>query len=77
MSEEYGLSQKGLDAINKMIRESPQYKSLISKIKDWYNITISEQEEMMELGDSFENRYWSVKGRLNEFYSMIKELEQT
>ena len=73
---EYGLSQKGLDAINRMIRESPQYKSLISKSKAWYNITIAEQQEMAELGDTYEKRYWTIKGRLNEFYSIIKKLEK-
>ena len=32
--EEYGLTQKGLDAITEIIKRSPQYKELILKILD-------------------------------------------
>ena len=31
MSDEYGLSQKGIDAIDRIIKSSPQYKELITE----------------------------------------------
>lgn len=30
--EEYGMTQKGLDAVDQIIKSSPQYKALISEI---------------------------------------------
>ena len=35
MSEEYGMTQKGLDVVDKIIKNSLQYKALILEFVEW------------------------------------------
>ena len=52
MSDEYSMSQKGLEAIDRIIRESPQYKSLIKEFLDDWNRMMERIEFHTENPDS-------------------------
>lgn len=54
IKEEYGMIQKGLDAVDRIIKESPQYKALIEGILEdlediRYNIEYDEEIDIIEI----------------------------
>ena len=63
MSEEYSMTQKGLDVVDKIIKNSPQYKELISEfvndLKQYDKHIFYErslQKELTELIQKWEER---------------------
>lgn len=56
---------------------SERFIELLEWLRGWFRLVSAEQEEMMELGESYQDKYLQLDGRVSEIGNKLIEIIKT